>query len=105
MIQPTSYLSPEECAKGEGLRILSDDRFYVVPVPDPLPAAQLGEIEQALQRRIVLEDIDEPLFSPKRLYNAFFLWRYFRKQGDYQYSLWTCLTYYRRWMHKKGGGD
>lgn len=50
MIHPTSYLSPEECALGEGLRILSDDRFYWPP--EPLPAEQLFEIERALQMRI-----------------------------------------------------
>lgn len=52
MVQPTSYLSPEECAMGEGLRILSDDRFYWPPGPEPLPVEQLFEIDQALQRRI-----------------------------------------------------
>ena len=49
--QPTTYLSPEECAIGEGLRCLHDPRFFHVSEPEPLPAPLLAEIEEALARR------------------------------------------------------
>jgi hypothetical protein len=53
MIWPTTYLSSEECQMGCGLRIHSGDpRFYWPSEPEPLPEAQLIEIESALERRI-----------------------------------------------------
>jgi hypothetical protein len=48
---PTTYLSPEECAAGEGLRCLHDPHWLLLPEPDPLPSALLAEIEEALVRR------------------------------------------------------
>lgn len=51
MKHPTTYLSPEECLQGEGLRCLHDPRFFMPPEPEPLPSPLLAEIEMALTLR------------------------------------------------------
>lgn len=53
MRHTTTYLSPEECLQGEGLRCLHDPRFFMSPEPEPepLPALLLAEIEMALALR------------------------------------------------------
>lgn len=51
MIHPTTYLSPEECAAGEGLRIFYDQHFYWPQPVDPLSPGELEAIDAALQIR------------------------------------------------------
>lgn len=54
MTTSTTYLSPEECRAGSGLRILTDPRFLwtVDEEIESLPAPLLAEIEQGLHERI-----------------------------------------------------
>ncbi len=49
---PTAYLPPEECARGEGLRCLTDSRFYHPPLPNQqlLTDEQVHEIKAELAR-------------------------------------------------------
>jgi len=40
--------------------------------------------------------VDAPLFSPRRLWNAFRLWASFVATGQDKLSLWQFLRWYRR---------